>query len=426
MRQCLDLSRLPKAPGLKSINTRYTTPGYAIPNYIARSNLVDGKHPATQLKIRSFPLFTCSAFSIRAMPKATLCRKDFVPPDPLSLTRTRKKKDQLDISLSFHVMKKTSSKLAVLRRTLRAKMKAAISLVITRGADAVDASSEPSIPANKEDARPMPVGSYPRLTLVANPIPTDHHLVLKDWTYIITPSLEVYRMPLPTLIQSVRKALTQLKQQASRMEVSWESMPAKGPKKGLIQASTPRISGAPPSPPRHSTLTRDAQSPPAIPSCVISEPPVDNSPPLHELPPHVGRSALGRDVRQFARVSPRPRSDEAIDGAANGVQLTPKESPSPTLPLKQLTPRAIPKLFFPSRSRTMEGQETDQGTQDSDSGVSSMHAQPRARRSADELPASAGVGERPASKMSAAARMFTNRPILLPSAGGKARKCEGR
>ncbi|KAF9233039.1 hypothetical protein BU15DRAFT_66938 [Melanogaster broomeanus] len=247
----LNLSRLPKATGIKSLNTRHTTPGFNSLSGLDRKNMVDRDHPAASLNLRVFPIFTCPAFSMRAVPKAILSKPPFMPPDPLLVTRRmrenneisenkrwkkQKQKDRIDISLLFVVLKKTTNKRAVLRRQLRSKFAAAIDLVVTRGADAVEMRNDPNSPTGKSIARPLPVDSYAPLTVIASPIPTDRYLILEDWTYIITPGLKVYRMPLPHLIRAIRQALTFLKQHAARVQASWDS---KLNQKGAIRAPYP-------------------------------------------------------------------------------------------------------------------------------------------------------------------------------------------
>ncbi|KAF9224977.1 hypothetical protein BS17DRAFT_807993 [Gyrodon lividus] len=360
MRQCLNLSRLPKATAPKSLNTRHTTPGYANPSHIDHRNIVDRHHPAARLTLRAFPAFTCPAFSMRAMPKATLSRPAFVPPDPLLVTRrtpTRKKKskDTLDISLLFHVMKKSTSKRAVLRKKLRTKMTSAIALVVTRGADAVDVSGGLGVEAEEGTMHTLPVDSYPPLMMVVNPMPVDRHLVLKDWTYVITPNLKVYRMPLPNLVQAVRKALTFLKHHASRMEASWESMPARKPIK-----------------------KRSHQTPQREPTWV-------------------------NDAQRTVIVSPPTRYDETVSGAAQGGQLGNLEnlaSSHPVASSRQKYSGAVPKLFFPSRSATSGRQKTDRGTPGSDTSVSPGYVQPSQQPETNVM-------------ASARARMFVKRPVLL-------------
>ncbi|KIK96752.1 hypothetical protein PAXRUDRAFT_282150 [Paxillus rubicundulus Ve08.2h10] len=374
MRQCLNLSRLPKATAPKSLNTRHTTPGYAIPNHIDRRNLVDRHHPGARLNVRAFPAFTCPAFSVRAMPKATLSRPAFVPPDPLVVTHNtrpgkKRKNRTLDISLFFHTMKKMTSKRAVLRKKLRTKMTSAIQLVVTRGADAVDVEDRTEATARRVDAldlisgltgrrgrEQLPVDSYPRLVMIANPMLVDRHLVLKDWTYVITPSLKLYRMPLPNLVQAVRQALTFLKLHASRIEASWarEIIPAR------------------------KTAGKRLQS-------------------THE------RELAGvNDTQRAGTASPPTRDGEAVTSVGQLANLENFSSSHPVAPSRQEASRAIPKLFFPSRPAGTETQDPNlkrslaPGTGGSPGHVRSL-SQPETNV-----------------VTSARARMFAQRPIRLP------------
>lgn len=45
---------------------------------------------------------------------------------------------------------------------------------------------------------------------------------LIDWTYMVIPRLEVYRMPMPQLIQEMREALRTIYEKAQRLEAYWE------------------------------------------------------------------------------------------------------------------------------------------------------------------------------------------------------------
>ncbi|KAF8843510.1 hypothetical protein BDN67DRAFT_978857 [Paxillus ammoniavirescens] len=306
------------------------------------------------------------------MPKATLSRPAFVPPDPLLVTRNtrpgkKKKNDTLDISLLFHTMKKTTSKRAVLRKKLRTKMTSAIRLVVTRGADAVDVNSGPEATVRHVDAldlisgltgrrgrEQLPVDSYPRLVMIANPMPADRHLVLKDWTYVITPSLKLYRMPLPNLVQAVRQALTFLKLHASRMEASWESMPARKSAGKRLQ-------------------------------------------PTREREP-----AGANDTQRAGTALPPPRYGEAVTGGGQLGNLEILSSSHPAAPSQQKAPRAIPKLFFPSRPAMTGTQEPNlKGPPGPNTGGSPGHVQPLTRPETNVM-------------TSARARMFAQRPVRLP------------
>ena len=145
-----------------------------------------------------------------------------------------------NISLLFRTPKKATSKSCVIRRRLRSKMTAAISLVVGRNADAVE-TDQPASPLSFSCscANPIqrPATPSPPLNLVCRPLQEGECLILQgdcpfspacpvsdayiDWTYLVIPNLALYRMPLPNLVQAVRKALLSLGHQSMRLESSW-------------------------------------------------------------------------------------------------------------------------------------------------------------------------------------------------------------
>ncbi|KAI9567691.1 hypothetical protein HD554DRAFT_2173094 [Boletus coccyginus] len=221
----LRLSRLPRA---RSLNVRFTTPGHANPLFLHRARSLDPAHPAHSTPLRNLPAFVCPLFAVRAFPFPLLHHPtDFVPINPLLATdRVRAPSDgqhsarQLadaraaalarrgrhNLSLLFHTSKKATSKSCVIRRRLRSKMTAAISLVVARNADAVE-------PASRS-----------QLTLVSRATQGEP-LVLQGWTYLVMPDLAIYKTPLPNLVQVVRKALLSLNHQSKRLEASWSAPP---------------------------------------------------------------------------------------------------------------------------------------------------------------------------------------------------------
>ncbi|KAH7883084.1 hypothetical protein F5I97DRAFT_175908 [Phlebopus sp. FC_14] len=307
MRTRLDLSRLPKASGIKSLNTRNTTPGYTIPGHINRQHVLDRNHPAVRLSFHAFPQFTCPDFNIRALPKATLHRKDYTPPNPIPPSRKRAKKD---ISLIFHTFKKNTSKLAVVRSRLRSKMSAAISLVVTRDADGVEASQLSGASRCGTAERPPDHAHKPAFTLISNPIPKDYVLVLRDWTYVISPNLSVYRTSLPELVCNVRKALFTIKDKATRLELSWRKPP-----------------------PHRSRLKQDIPVWPKSISGPASEGPTSRS----------GHQRLDMTPSVVSTRRPdRPRLDEIAGGRKSFQPRKLQTQPSTAIP------RHIPRLFSSS------------------------------------------------------------------------------
>ena len=186
----LRLARLP-APPARLVRA---TPGHANPHFLDRTRLLDRTHPAARLALRHLPALVTPHFTLRAFPNAVLHEPvDFVPVNPLlatALVRARKgthsphkwwanlatshpkqgskrwdshtkfiaarhiadartaalvQSGRRTISLLFHTPKKATSKSCVIRRRLRSKMTAAISLVVGRNADAVE-TDQPASP----------------------------------------------------------------------------------------------------------------------------------------------------------------------------------------------------------------------------------------------------------------------------------------
>ncbi|KAH0826258.1 hypothetical protein J3R83DRAFT_5727 [Lanmaoa asiatica] len=149
-----------------------------------------------------------------------------------------------NVSLLFHTSKKATSKLCVIRRRLRSKMTSAIGLVVGRNADAVDApeNDQPASPLRPVSSRP--VTPYPPLNLVSRPLQESERLILQDWTYLVIPDLSIYRIPLPNLVQAVRKALLSLSHQSIRLESSWSALPkskARSPQTLPLDRRSPSI-----------------------------------------------------------------------------------------------------------------------------------------------------------------------------------------
>ncbi|OAX37339.1 hypothetical protein K503DRAFT_240056 [Rhizopogon vinicolor AM-OR11-026] len=256
MHKCLDLSRLPKAPGIQSINRRHVTPGSPLPLIFPGTGsydparAVEPKHPATRLKAHAFPRFSCLAFMLRAVPKGVLLRPEFERwEDPkersMMIPRNRKEK-RLDMSIFFMISKKKTNKRAVVRNRIAMRIRAGFELIVSRGADAEPREivevrneglcvSEESVISNvvrkprkkqNHSARQSKLASLAssavpsNLGLVSNPAPTKH-LILQDWTYVMSPSLLTYRMPLPDLIKHLREGLESIQAQAKKLDAVW-------------------------------------------------------------------------------------------------------------------------------------------------------------------------------------------------------------
>ena len=145
---------------------RRTTPGslqwWNSP--VTNIELLDESHPATLLlpKTAAFPRFSNVDMTIRAFPKAVMVAPTLKWPDPpynyvanptwserleeilkksngevadANTELSDSKMDVVNMSLSFVVGKKSVHKSAVIRRTIVRRLKKAISLIVTRGAE---------------------------------------------------------------------------------------------------------------------------------------------------------------------------------------------------------------------------------------------------------------------------------------------------
>ncbi|KAI0696539.1 hypothetical protein BC835DRAFT_1271812 [Cytidiella melzeri] len=163
MRICANLSRLPKAGPLKSVNFRRTTPGTPYP-YISvtgsKGSLtsIDPTHAASSLSHQELrarcPRVHKSAFGLRAVPKATLYVPEPVWPNPPYKPAPPRGEGDRTVNMSF--MKTISAKVhksAVVRKKIATKLKLAVRLIVTRGAQAgKDAEGQSVIVLCEEDA----------------------------------------------------------------------------------------------------------------------------------------------------------------------------------------------------------------------------------------------------------------------------------
>ncbi|KAI0342367.1 hypothetical protein BDW22DRAFT_1330657 [Trametopsis cervina] len=216
MRICADLSRLPKSVQLKSVNFRRTTPGSVFPTgtavgYRGLAPRIDSTHAAstlhrTQLQ-RLLPAVRKPAFSLRAVPKAALYTPETVwPQPPYAPAPTRN--GVVNMSLVKMIGLKVH-KSAVIRKKITGRLKLAIRLIVTRGAQT----------EQDED------GNF---VLVLDDADAGNHWVLDaDWTYAITPQLEAYRMPFPLLVRDLRNALREIVAKGRKLDDTWSKQQRK-------------------------------------------------------------------------------------------------------------------------------------------------------------------------------------------------------
>ncbi|KAJ8522098.1 hypothetical protein ONZ45_g1322 [Pleurotus djamor] len=240
MLRCRELRKLPKPSGLTSISFRGQTPGSpetllnprTQPSKTPKDQLLAPKHPSVQLQKREFPSFSNPAFSINAYPFAVLDRPIDASKRPISLQlkSTASWKDSFEdlgtelnakryaneadmavvkvgtrvpMSMLVATSKKNTSKKATIRNELKRRIKTALNLVVARGAT----------------AKPDSTGQL-QLVLPEN-APEQNNIVLQGWSYIFRPTLEVYRMPYPTLVKHLRDALEGIWKAGIAKEKAW-------------------------------------------------------------------------------------------------------------------------------------------------------------------------------------------------------------
>jgi len=223
MQACRELSRLPKAKKLKSINFKRTTPGSIAPIIVFHTNVadeyagpVDPDHPAVGFPRKALnsklPHVYEKGFSLHVLPKALLHKVRIPWPNPPFRPAPTRGPDSPRVNMSvLKVMGKNVTKSPVIKNKVTLKMQNAISLIVTRGADVKrDANGKECIVFDDDDA--------------------GHHWVLSDWSYIIRPTLEIYRMPYHELIPSMRNALLSVKHYAQALDSrKWQVRDDQGP-----------------------------------------------------------------------------------------------------------------------------------------------------------------------------------------------------
>ncbi|KAI8989061.1 hypothetical protein BD414DRAFT_324173 [Trametes punicea] len=209
---CAELSHLPKlAQGIKSINFRRTTPGTISFILFSKhpppvSRVLDPTHPALSYSpydwMRAFPWRACHGFSMRAIPKGLLTEPSPRHPEPpYSLNDGPRKGHSLNLSLLDCAPKSAGGR--VVRQQILRKFKTAISLIVVRGADA----------EGPEDDR--------RLVFRDEEAGKGEQWILPDWTYIVRPELEVYKMLYAQLIPLLRRTLRAIAITGIRLEQEW-------------------------------------------------------------------------------------------------------------------------------------------------------------------------------------------------------------
>ncbi|PBK86462.1 hypothetical protein ARMGADRAFT_537185 [Armillaria gallica] len=214
MFKCRQLSKLSKLNGKSSVVFRGCKPGaltgaFPIPNRSAVR--LDPKHPALRVNLKVLPIVSQPFLAIKAIPFGILTKPDnavtFERPVELWESRVARLKDSPlektdvpSISLPVHLLmpKKTVHKKKYLRVIIARKIKTAIALIMSRGLD---------------------VGSDGKLAL--NDRENCDKLIVDGWSYVISPQLEIYRMPFEDLVKGLRKSLLQISNGIRQLEQQW-------------------------------------------------------------------------------------------------------------------------------------------------------------------------------------------------------------
>ncbi|KAI5121921.1 hypothetical protein M0805_000250 [Coniferiporia weirii] len=270
MNKPLQLQRLPKAGRLSYLNFKRTSPG----NFTRLINpgagpsndvVVDPSHPWARKPPRSltkrFPYFESFALTIRAFPKALLLKPPQPTPSPPYMParecvygidgKMEGTRRTLNMAL-MHVVTKKAHKSSVVRAKMRNRLKTALSLIVTRGATVERVGSGPNAKERLVFGDSEEFGEG---------------WILQDWTYVIHPTLEVYRMPYTTLVRLLRHGLSRINTKAVLAEQQWNEPDASEIRNDY--PTTKRLIRVPPGETRKKQLTR--QNPSFSPSRSLPE-----------------------------------------------------------------------------------------------------------------------------------------------------------
>ncbi|KAI0942814.1 hypothetical protein AcW1_010267 [Taiwanofungus camphoratus] len=228
MQKCRELSRLPKATAIKSLNFKRTTPGALGPILGDLTGLtvgpLDGTHPAAKLRkpalFRAAPYAQAPGFILRVFPQAVLHRLRYPRPVPPFISAPVRGPGAPRVNVSLlKVVGAKVSRSAVVRSKIGSKIKTAFSMIVSRGADVEkDMRGKDRIVFREEDV-------------------SGDKWILPDWTYLAMPTLEIYRMPYQVLIPALRNALIAIKRRAQGLEAKEWSRPQDQPGASQIPTS---------------------------------------------------------------------------------------------------------------------------------------------------------------------------------------------
>ncbi|KAJ3524053.1 hypothetical protein NM688_g8629 [Phlebia brevispora] len=219
MQGCPRLSRLPRKRTLKSVNFKHVTPG-SFGDWKGLSprtaKFIDPTHPWTKLRsqlMKIAPDVKTEAFRLRAIPKACLYQVDTGNRDyaPFKWPRDQK----VNMSILNFAFKSRIHKDAYIRKTVARRIHCAFALIITRGANGEKDKHGKDVVTFKEED----IGDK---------------WISQDWTYLLWPHLEAFKMPWPRLIHCCRVGLATIRPIIGKLDVEFqEKMTRKKAVQGL-------------------------------------------------------------------------------------------------------------------------------------------------------------------------------------------------
>ncbi|KDQ32593.1 hypothetical protein PLEOSDRAFT_1031587, partial [Pleurotus ostreatus PC15] len=189
-----------------------------------KSTFLSPDHPATSLRKSDFPSFANSALRINAFPFAVLEK----PPDPskepiarqfkyahipwkerIYVSGPRHSGTRIPMSFFIATSIKNTSKKGTIRSTIKHRLRTALNMIVARGAESgTDARGRQKLVLNEAKATEQ-----------------GNKWLLHDWTYIFSPTLELYRMPYPVMVDTLSKALHSIRVRGLKLETGWQKTP---------------------------------------------------------------------------------------------------------------------------------------------------------------------------------------------------------
>ncbi|KAG6885128.1 hypothetical protein C0993_005706 [Termitomyces sp. T159_Od127] len=220
---------------------RRQTPGCTVnhfkPGNTLLSDCIDPSHPATRVLKNSFPNIRSDILGIRAVPFATLSKPEQVWTAPSNtpfdtwtervqrllntnadlekgeerlevapILLNNAKENAIPMSFINATSKKRTSNKKIIRGKIVSRLKVAINLIVSRGADVTTVNGKPKLVMNEEEAVKM-----------------SDKWVSPGWTYIFFPTLEIYRMPYHEMIPLLRQSLRRIYDLSQDFERKWAS-----------------------------------------------------------------------------------------------------------------------------------------------------------------------------------------------------------